>query len=290
MKKPHLLKIIPPVGASFVLKGDAIAWDNPWHYHPELELIYCIKGKGTNFVGNAIHSIEEGEVLLFGSNLPHTRQRDRLFYELNHQESPESIVIQFKVDFLGEYFFRIQEFAHIGELFSNALRGIKFHGAILKRIAEKLIAMKQMDRTNRILELLSLLDMLSTSKEFEFINSIDYLSEAHEKYAQKINRVYEYTIQHFRKPIELNEIAKLTNLSTSAFCRYFRARTRKSYFQYLTEVRIGYACRLLSEYEYTIGQVAYESGFNNLSHFNKQFKKIMHIPPRAYQYKRLAIS
>ena len=290
MKKPHLLKIIPPVGASFVLKGDAIAWDNPWHYHPELELIYCIKGKGTNFVGNAIHSIEEGEVLLFGSNLPHTRQRDRLFYELNHQESPESIVIQFKVDFLGEYFFRIQEFAHIGELFSNALRGIKFHGAILKRIAEKLIAMKQMDRTNRILELLSLLDMLSTSKEFEFINSIDYLSEAHEKYAQKINRVYEYTIQHFRKPIELNEIAKLTNLSTSAFCRYFRARTRKSYFQYLTEVRIGYACRLLSEYEYTIGQVAYESGFNNLSHFNKQFKKIMHIPPRAYHYKRLAIS
>lgn len=290
MKKPHLLKIIPPVDASFVLKGDAIAWDNPWHYHPELELIYCIKGKGTNFVGNAIHSIEEGEVLLFGSNLPHTRQRDRLFYELNHQESPESIVIQFKVDFLGEYFFRIQEFAHIGELFSNALRGIKFYGNILERIAEKLIAMKQMDRTNRILELLSLLDMLSISKEFEFINSIDYLSEAHEKYAQKINRVYEYTIQHFRKPIELNEIAKLTNLSTSAFCRYFRARTRKSYFQYLTEVRIGYACRLLSEYEYTIGQVAYESGFNNLSHFNKQFKKIMHIAPRAYQYKRLAIS
>ena len=104
-QKPHLLKIIPPFENSFVIKGDEIAWNNPWHYHPEIELLYCIKGKGTNFIGNTIRTIEEGELLLLGKNLPHTRQRDKEYYQVNSAEKPESIVIQFRDDFLGENFF-----------------------------------------------------------------------------------------------------------------------------------------------------------------------------------------
>ena len=146
-KKPHLLKIIPPVDSSFILKGDEIVWNNPWHYHPELELIFCIKGKGTNFVGNSIRSIEEGEILLFGSNLPHTRQRDKGFYEQNVEEKPESIVIQFRLDFLGENFFSIQEFLHIDELANRALRGLKFSGKTLQNVSQKLLLMKDLDKT-----------------------------------------------------------------------------------------------------------------------------------------------
>jgi AraC-like DNA-binding protein len=281
-KKPHLLKIIPPVDASFILKGDEIDWKNPWHYHPELELIYCIKGKGTNFVGNAIHSIEEGEILLFGSNLPHTRQRNKAFYETNIEEKPETIVIQFTKDFLGLDFFKIQEFSHVQELFDNALRGLKFMGQSLNSISSKLLAMQTLDKSQRVIALLDVLDYMGKSLEFEYLNPKGYVSDAHEKFSQKINRVYEFTIQNFRKPIELSQIADLTNLSNAAFCRYFKIRTRKSYFQYLTEVRIGYACRLLSENETDIGQIAFESGYNNLSNFNKQFKKLMQITPTEY--------
>jgi AraC-like DNA-binding protein len=281
-KKPHLLKIIPPFDSSFILKGDAIPWDNPWHYHPELELIFCISGKGTNFIGNDIRSIEEGEILLLGSNLPHTRQRDKSFYENNSEETPESIIVQFNHDFLGADFFKIPEFEHIDALCKNALRGLKFTGETLTKISGKLLLMSTLNKTQKILELLSILDILAKSEEYEHMNSISYVSDVHEKNSQKINQVYEFTITNFRKPIELAEIAALTNLSISAFCRYFKTRTRKSYFQYLSEVRIGYACRLLSEADLDIGQVAYQSGFNNLSNFNKQFKAIMKTTPRGY--------
>ncbi len=282
-KKPHLLKIIPPVDSSFILKGDEIAWNNPWHYHPELELIFCIKGKGTNFVGNAIRSIEEGEILLFGSNLPHTRQRDKGFYEQNTKEKPESIVIQFRLDFLGEKFFDIQEFLHINELANRALRGLKFSGKTLQNVSQKLLLMEELDKTQRVLELLQILNILAKSEEFEYLNTGGYASDVHEKNSQKINQVYEFTITNFRKTIELSQVAELTSLSISAFCRYFKTRTRKSYFQYLTEVRIGYACKLLNEGEFDIGNVAYQSGFNNLSNFNKQFKKVMKTTPGVYK-------
>jgi len=235
-KKPHLLKIIPPVDSSFILKGDEIVWNNPWHYHPELELIYCIKGRGTNFVGNAIRSIEEGEILLLGSNLPHTRQRDRLFYENELAETPESIIVQFKEDFLGKDFFAIQEFFHISELITRALRGIKFYGKTLEMTAQKLLMMKGLDKTQRVVELLSVLDILAKSKEFEYLNTIGYMSDAHQKNAQKINLVYEYTITNFRNHIELSNVAQLTHLSISAFCRYFKKITRKSYFKKTTNM------------------------------------------------------
>ncbi len=281
-KTPHLLKIIPPTDASFILKGDPIPWDNPWHYHPEIELIFCIKGNGTNFVGNAIRKMEEGEILLFGSNLPHTRQRDRTYYEANQHDVPESIILQFNEDFLGKEFLATPEFLHIKNLISRASKGLKFFGKTLETGSQKLLSMPALDKTQRVIELLSILDVLAKSTEYEFLNTIDYVSNAHEKNAQKINRVYEHTIMNFRNPIELSEVAQLTNLSISAFCRYFKIRTRKSYFYYLNEVRVGYACRLLSEGYHNIGQVSYESGFNNLSNFNKQFKKHLHITPTEY--------
>lgn len=283
MKTPHLLKIIPPIDASFVLKGDEISWSNPWHYHPELELIYCIRGKGTNFVGNAITSIEDGEILLFGTNLPHTRQRDKAYYEAHEKEKPESIVVQFRKDFLGETFFNIQEFVHINDLMERALRGLKFHGGTTTAVASKLTVMKNLGRTQSILSLLDILDELARSEEYVFLNSPSYINNAHEKYAQRINAVYEYTVAHFRDPIELADVAQLTNLSVSAFCRYFRKITRKSYFEYLTEIRIGYACKMLSEEKLDIAQIAYKSGFNSISNFNKLFRRLMKSTPKQYQ-------
>ena len=290
MKKPHLLKIIPPIDTSFVLKGDDIAWNNPWHYHPELELIFCISGKGTNFVGNAIKSIEEGEILLFGSNLPHTRQRDKAFYEANIDKKPESIVLQFREDFLGETFFQIHEFLPIRDLMNRALRGLKFFGDTIQVVSEKLYAMKSLDPTQSILTLLSILDILSKSEEYEYLNSLTYVNTTQEKYAKRINLVYEYTITNFRKPIELEHVASICNLSISAFCRNFKKVTRKSYFEYLTEVRIGFACKLLSEEKLDIAQIAFESGFNNLSNFNKLFKKTVNLTPKQYQKATIKIS
>jgi AraC-like DNA-binding protein len=282
-QRPHLLKIIPPFENSIVVKGDEIAWNNPWHYHPEIELLYCIKGKGTNFIGNSIRTIEEGELLLLGKNLPHTRQREREYYQQHPDEKPESIVIQFREDFLGEKIFELKEFNHLRDLLSRALRGLKFYGETTSIALSKLKLIKHSNGTYAILELLSLLDILANSGEYIFLNAPHYVSDAHEKASQKINKVYHYTIDHFREPITLADVAALTNHSAAAFCRYFKTRTRKSYFQYLTEIRIAFACEQLMEGNLDISEVCFASGFNNLSHFHKQFKRIVKITPREYQ-------
>lgn len=286
-QRPHLLKIIPPIENSIVIKGDGIALNNPWHYHPEIEILYCIKGKGTNFIGNSIRNIEEGELLVLGKNLPHTRQRDREYYRCNPNENPESIVVQFRNDFLGENFFDLREFTHIRKLLDQATLGLKFFGNTLQKATNRLNAILLMNPTTAVLELLGILDLLARSDEFIKINSVNYVIDAHEKSSQKINRVYHFTIEHFREPISLDQVAALTDHSPAAFCRYFKTRTRKSYFQYLTEIRIGYACELLREGNMDVTRVCFASGFNNLSNFHKQFKKVMRLTPSEYRHQSL---
>jgi len=154
-------------------------------------------------------------------------------------------------------------------------------------VTPKLEMIKKLHTTTAILELLSILDSLARSEEFVHLNSINYVSDAHEKYSQKINKVYHYTIDHFREPISLAQVASLTNHSIAAFCRYFKTRTRKSYFQYLTEIRIAYACERLMEGNLDVTRVCFASGFNNLSNFHKQFKKVMGLTPSEYRHKSL---
>jgi AraC-like DNA-binding protein len=282
-QKPSFLKITPPMENSIVVKGDAIAWNNPWHYHPEFELLYCIRGRGTNFIGNTIRNIEEGEVLLIGENLPHTRQRDWDYYTSYPDECPETIVIQFRKDFLGDRFFEVKEFAHIRELLKRASRGLKFFGNTRHVASVRLESLLKLKGASSILELLALLDVLARTEEFMYLNPEHYVGRAHEKGSQKINKVHLYTIEHFREPVKLRDVAALTNHSPSGFCRYFKSRTRKSYFEYLTEVRIAYACERLMEDTMDVTRVCYASGFNNLSNFHKQFKKVMGQTPSEYR-------
>jgi hypothetical protein len=119
-------------------------WNNPWHFHPEIELLYCIKARGTNFIGNYINPIEEGEILLFGKNLPHTRQRDKEFYRQHPDESIQTIVVQFRECFLGEHFFQVNEFAHVKQLLDKAQQGIKLSGSLRDEICERLVHLTKM--------------------------------------------------------------------------------------------------------------------------------------------------
>ena len=280
--KPNFLKIIPPIENSLVIKTDR-ALATPWHYHPEIELLFCLKGRGTDFVGNSIQGIEEGELLLFGENLPHTRLADKLFYEQYPNERPEAIVVQFKRDFLGPGFFRIQEFRHIGKLLDRASKGLRFLGDTRKKIGERLKKIRNLQGTMAILELLALLDQLALSEEYSFFNSVHYKVDVHEKSSEKINQVYSYTISNFQDSISLDTVAALTNHSRAAFCRFFKAHTRKTYFQYLTEIRVAHACRLLREGNLDVTRTCYASGFNNLSNFHKQFKRIVGSNPTDYR-------
>jgi AraC-like DNA-binding protein len=198
-------------------------------------------------------------------------------------DTPETIVIQFRDDFLGDKFFSVKEFVHVQGLMARSSRGLKFFGETRSLVAARLEAAKSLGGAPAILALLEMLDILASSEEFVYLNSAHYVVSAHEKSSQKINKVYHYTIDNFREPISLAEVAALTDHSPAAFCRYFKTRTRKSYFQYLTEVRIAYACERLMEGALDVTRVCYASGFNNLSNFHKQFKKVMNTTPSEYR-------
>ncbi len=279
--KPKFLKIVPPPDNSIVIKTDR-SLDTPWHYHPEIEILYSIKGKGNDFVGNSVEGIEEGELIMFGENLPHTRLADKEFYENNPNDNPEAVVIQFKREFLGRDFFSVKEFEHINTLLNRAAKGLRFFGETREKIGEKLMEIRQLEDSDAILSLLSILDNLARSEEYILFNRVSYFIDADEKSFNKLNKVYTYTSRNFHDNITLNEVAGLTNHSKAAFCRFFKAHTRKTYFRYLTEVRIANACRLLREGSHDVTRACFASGFNNLSNFNKQFKKVIGTNPTQY--------
>lgn len=279
--KPQFLKIVPPIDNSFIVKTDR-ALATPWHYHPEIEILYSIKGKGNDFVGNSIEGIQEGELIMFGENLPHTRLGDKEYYKNNPHEKPEAIVIQFKKEFLGKELFRVKEFRHINALFDRALKGLRFHGITRNIVGQKIIKIRDLGDSKAIIALLEILDIMAVSDEFTFFNNMSYFINTDEKSFNKLNKVYKFTTSNFQNNITLDDVASLTNHSKAAFCRFFKAHTRKTYFQYLSEVRIANACRLLREGNHDVTRACFASGFNNLSNFNKQFKKVVGQNPTQY--------
>ena len=275
------IKIINPADASFVIKTDDIPPKNLWHYHPEFEIIYFKEARGTRFIGDSIENITEGEILLLGQNLPHTCQREKQYYE-NHKPSvPQILVVQFDKNFLGAEIWNKTEFLLIAELLNKAVRGLRFTGATAEKVANLLLRMTEQKGVRKIMQLLCVLEELALSHELNYISSPAFLKQ-YDKTDEKINQVYEYTINNFREDITLEKIAAHIYLSQSAFCRYFKNKARKTYIRFLAELRIGYACKLLLQEKLNISEICYECGYKNVSNFNRHFKAIMHVTPSQY--------
>ena len=280
--KAKFLLINYPIESSFNIKIDR-ALATPFHFHPEIELLYSIKGRGTDYIGNSIETIVEGELLLYGENVPHTRLKDENYYETFPSEAPEAIVVQFRKDFLGSTFFDYKELYHIGELINRSAKGLRFFGNTQKEVCKKLLKISKKDGLSALLDLLVILDILAKSEEYSFINKIDNSANLDNETLIRIRNVYQYTLDNFRDPISLEYVAALSFLSPNAFCRFFKAHTRKTYHEYLTEVRIDNACKLLKSGNYDVKTASFESGFTNIPNFIKQFKKVTQMMPNKYR-------
>ena len=161
--------------------------------------------------------------------------------------------------------------------------GLKILGENRKKIAKGMHDMLNQSPSQRLICLLQLLEELSVSKEYRMLASLGYVQAGQQLDANRMSKVYDYIMSRFRNPISLLEVAPVANLSPQSFCRFFKARTRKTFSQFLNEVRIGYACKLMAEEHLNIGDICYESGYNNLSNFNRQFKRIVYMSPKEYR-------
>lgn len=280
--KPKLLDRSTKLNHSFELHHHCFQhFLKVWHYHPELELVYIKKSTGTRFLGDSIQKFQEGDLVLIGENLPHMWQNDEIYFTENSGLSAEALVIHFNKDFAGKDFLNLPELSAIKELFETAKRGILFRENI-KPIAGMLENMLQANDFDRMIQLLQLLKFLTLNSNLHVLSSPGFVDSFKREENRRLDKIYEYIINHFREEITLETAADLANMNTSSFCRYFKKTTSKTFSQYLNEVRVGFACRLLMEKKFNISETCYECGFKNISNFNRQFRNIAGMSPSEY--------
>ena len=252
-----------------------------WHYHPEMELVVVLKSQGTCFIGDGIGKFEERDIVLIGKNLPHMWLNDDDYFEEKTGKVAKAIAIHFKRNYLGPSFFETPEMIHLSELFDRARFGIKFLN-INNELIKAIENMTEMVGFEKTMAFLNILNRLANHKTYQLFASQGYINSLRNIENKTLDTIHAYIFNNFNKAITLEEVAKVANMNTSAFSRFFKRVNRKTFSRYLAEIRIGYACKLLLENKYNIAGVCYESGFHNLSNFNRQFKLIMKKTPTSY--------
>jgi AraC-like DNA-binding protein len=282
--RPYLLKVSKGPDSSFSVRRDLVPHvNNRWHYHSEVELIHFKKGEGTQFIGDSMKRFKAGDVILVGSNLPHYWRFDDVYFEEDTKATADVRVSHFNEKFWGEQFLQLPENNNIKTILEKAKRGLQVTGKSKQLVADILEQLLQSEGTQRIILLIEALSAVASCKQLVPLSSIGFKPDLVEVESDRINAIYEYSIKNFRNKIQLEEIAEVANISPNSFCRYFKSRTRKTYSQFLIELRVGHACKLLIENKECIKRLCYESGFNNFTSFHKYFKQITGKSPLIYQ-------
>jgi len=254
----------------------------PWHFHPEFEILYVIDGLGTSFVADSIEEFQSGDLALIGSNLPHFWRSDKNYLNSSGDLKIKYIVIQFPNDFLKDEIANYPEYHLIGELFKRASQGIRFSTDFSLKISNKIIKISKTGGFERIILLQELLQILAKTKDYRLLAGELYQHENHSFTNLRLTKIIQFLNTNYQHKIELEKVAEIANLHPAAFCRFFKEKTGKSLSEYLNNMRIGYACRLVIEGKLSVSQISYESGFNNLSNFNRTFKKYTGFTPTDY--------
>lgn len=260
-------------------------FDPNWHFHSEYQLFIVIKGTGTRFIGDHVKPFKKDDLVFTGPNLPHLWQSDPEYFTGDKEFWTEGIVIYLHENFLGNDFLHKNEMYRIKQLFLKAQRGMEITGQTVEKAKGLMLELLKEEDFERVLTLLNLLNLLANATEYNLLASEGYSNSLKEAESDRMNRVHAYVMKNFRETISLEDVAAIANMSPTSFSRYFKIHANKTFSDFLTEIRIGYSCKLLIEKKISISEACYESGFNTLSNFNRQFKAITHHSPFEYRKK-----
>ncbi len=280
--KPQLLKISKSPAQSFSVRHDLKpSMNNKFHYHPEIELIHFVKGKGRQFIGDSISEFGPGDLVLVGANLPHYWRFDPA---IDSSIDADVKVAHFSEGFPGAYFLNLPENKPLKEILEKSKRGIKVLGSNKKRITDIFGLMLESDGADRLIYLIQALLEIAKSDALELLSSAGFGPEDRVELGNdRMNDVYAYSMANFKNGIHLDDVAGIAGISPSSFCRYFKSLTHKTYSRFLAEIKVGQACKLLIDNRLNMKQICSESGFNNLASFYKSFKDITGKSPLTYQ-------
>lgn len=289
--KPQLHKLPLISDTSFLYDTlECSYFDKPWHFHEEYELVWIVKGRGTKFIGDRVGMFEDGELMLIGSNIPHLFRCNEDYYKKTSKLIASSVFIHFNENFLGTGFFNLPEMKQVRKLLDSSFFALQIHGKARRFVIEKLLEIQDHKPAQRLLSLLEVLITLSESKELKPMLSGGFVANNrmigganNKKDTERIHKVFEFIMKNYKHEMYLNEIASMLNMSCVSFSRYFKHHTRKTFSEYVTEVRISHACSLLMQDNQSISQISYASGFENLSNFYRHFRRITGVIPKDYR-------
>jgi AraC-like DNA-binding protein len=280
MRKLQLEAVTPDMGSSFTILNPHLSNTFLWHLHPEYEIVYIEAPGGTRHVGDHISRYEGSDLVFIGPNIPH------LNFDYGVHTGCEQVVIQMKENFLGDHFLNNPEIAAIKQLFKKACYGLSFYGDTRLQVAAALKKLQSLNRFNQLLSLLSILQTLATTTEVTVLNTAPAANKAFEKHQKRMNFIYRYVEENYNLNPDVNYLAKQVHLTTAAFCRYFKKQTRLTFTGFINQYRISEAKNLLLQ-DKTITETCYATGFEQLSYFNKTFKKLTGQNPSAFKKENL---
>ncbi|MFM7292747.1 MAG: helix-turn-helix domain-containing protein [Planctomycetia bacterium] len=261
----------------------------PWHFHPEYQLTLVVAGTGQRIVGDSIAPVAPGDLTLLGPNVPHAWDVDRVIATrpaaatTRRKHRVDAVVVQFRAEFLGTEFWGVPETAGVVRLLASASRGLEFSARARQRVASDIVGLLKLAGLQRLLGLVAILDSLARDGRGVPICSADYVPELDADDRDRLLPVVRQIHENLSRPLRRGQLAALAGISERTFSRYFRQKMGKTLPQFVNELRIGRARRLLAESELPVTHVAAECGFRNLSNFNSQFRSLTGLTPVRYR-------
>jgi AraC-like DNA-binding protein len=251
------------------------------HQHPETQIMLILKSEGTLIAGDYVGRFAPGDVFLIGSGQPHVFRNDEVHYREGTSEA-HAISLYFREEYAGQDFWQLEEMTSIRLFLAKADKGFKLAGPERMDVYKRLLDLHKLQGLEKLISFLTILKIFATSENLTPLAVTSHPRHYSATEEKRMNDIIHFTFRESHRKISIHEVAQIANLSDEAFCRYFKSRTLKTYSGFLNEVRISNACKLLITGQESIEQVCYQAGFNNLSHFNRTFKKITGKTPSSY--------
>lgn len=254
----------------------------PWHFHSEYEIIWFKESTGLQFVGNNVEKYDAGDVILLGPNLPHFMKSDDIYLSGDNDLRVKGVIIQFEKEFMYHSINHYPHFIKIKKLLENSRQGIYFPKTYSSNFIELLNRIPTETGVDQITSFLQLLKKMSEIKRAQLISTSDFTNDEISG-GSRIDKIISYLNRNYTRHVELEEISSFAAMNPAAFCRFFKSQTGNTFKNYILDMRISYACKLLLIEDYPISQISTECGFDTISHFNKTFKKSTKYTPSQYK-------
>jgi len=258
-----------------------------WHYHQEFELSFITEGSGKRIVGDSVESFHPGDLIFIGPRIPHVWISGEMARTQHSGRTLESVYLLFNQDILPQGLTSLPEFNDVKRAILLSERGMLITGDTLNQVSKIMLQLPYQGRMKRLMLFYEILHIIGNSESFTLLASEGYVKSKFETSNTRVNNIHEFLMNNYREEINLEEIADLVHLAPASVCRFFKSATGQTIFNYLNKIKVDYACNLLMNTDLNIVDISFDCGFNNLSHFNKQFKQITGKTPSQYRKLRL---